>query len=322
MEGMPLLDVLRDLILDPQAQAALAANPHGYMQRFGYDDVNEADLAEAVSLVADTLPPHVAQAVTTAAATPDGAPDDGTVGMLERIATAGEDGFDDLADDGDDIDGDLVEGGSSRLDDPFGPGPSSFGEGGFDDAAGLADDADTLADDLVPGRGGPSDDTGDIGDGGSGGLDRLDDPDDPGLDDSGLDDTGLDDTGLDEPAGAEDRIGFGETGGGNGPTGDPAFGEGSPLDLAATPAPAGAEATAGGAPIDDLGSGSVDAREVDTEAFGSDAVVGGYGGDDAATGIDDLGDRDEGADAGDELAGEGDPADGGDEPPDDDVGSF
>jgi hypothetical protein len=310
MEGMPLLDVLRDLILDPEAQAALAANPHGYMQRFGYDDVNDADLAEAVSLVADTLPPHVAQAVTTAAAPPDGAPDDGTVGMLERIATAGEGGFDDLADDGGDIGGDLVEGGSSLLDDPFGPSPSSFGEGGFDDADGLADEADALADDLVPGRG-SSDDTGDLADDGSDGLDRLDDPDD----------TGLDDSGLDELAGTEDRIGFGETEGGDGPTGDPAFGEGSPLDPAATPAPAAAEATAGDAPTDDPGSGSVDAREVDTEAFGSDAVVGGYG-DDAATGIDDLGDRDEGADAGDELAGEGDPADGGDEPTDDDVGSF
>ena len=90
MEGTPLLDVMRGLILEPEAQAEFAADPSGYMQRFGYEDVPEDDMREAVGLVADTLPPDVAHAVTTAAAAPpdDDAFGDGSVGILGRISTA------------------------------------------------------------------------------------------------------------------------------------------------------------------------------------------------------------------------------------------
>ncbi len=87
MEGQPLLGVLRGLILDDGAQAEFTADPSGYMQRAGYDDISEEDLGEAVSLVADTLPPDVAHAVNTAAAPPDGVEDDGgALGMLGRLA--------------------------------------------------------------------------------------------------------------------------------------------------------------------------------------------------------------------------------------------
>jgi hypothetical protein len=87
MEGQPLLGVLRGLILDEGEQAEFTADPSGYMQRAGYDDISEEDLGEAVSLVADTLPPDVAHAVNTAAAPPDGAEDDGgPLGMLGRLA--------------------------------------------------------------------------------------------------------------------------------------------------------------------------------------------------------------------------------------------
>lgn len=87
MEGQPLLGVLRGLILDDGAQAEFTADPSGYMQRAGYDDISEEDLSEAVSLVADTLPPDVAHAVSTAAAPPDGGGDDGgALGMLGRLA--------------------------------------------------------------------------------------------------------------------------------------------------------------------------------------------------------------------------------------------
>jgi hypothetical protein len=87
MEGQPLLGVLRGLILDDGAQAEFTADPSGYMQRAGYDDISEEDLGEAVSLVADTLPPDVAHAVTTAATPPDGVEDDGgALGMLGRLA--------------------------------------------------------------------------------------------------------------------------------------------------------------------------------------------------------------------------------------------
>jgi hypothetical protein len=72
MDGMSLLDVLRGVMLDPAEQAAYNADPSAYLERFGYDDVDPADLSEAFGLVADTLPPAQAQAAWEAAATPDG----------------------------------------------------------------------------------------------------------------------------------------------------------------------------------------------------------------------------------------------------------
>lgn len=90
MEGTPLLDVMRGLILEPEAQADFAADPSGYMQRFGYEDVPEDDLREAAGLVADTLPPDVAHAVNTAAAAEPADGDtfgDGSVGLLGRLST-------------------------------------------------------------------------------------------------------------------------------------------------------------------------------------------------------------------------------------------
>jgi hypothetical protein len=72
MDGMSLLDVLRGVMLDPAEQAAYNADPSAYLERFGYDDVDPADLSEAFGLVADTLPPDQAQAAWAAASTPDG----------------------------------------------------------------------------------------------------------------------------------------------------------------------------------------------------------------------------------------------------------
>jgi hypothetical protein len=72
MDGMSLLDVLRGVMLDPAEQAAYNADPGAYLGRYGYDDVDAADLSEAFGLVADTLPPDQAQAAWEAAATPDG----------------------------------------------------------------------------------------------------------------------------------------------------------------------------------------------------------------------------------------------------------
>jgi hypothetical protein len=63
--GKSLLDVLRDVTLDPGEQAAFTADPAGYLAQYGYEDVQADDLSEAFSLVADTLPPEVAQAVST-----------------------------------------------------------------------------------------------------------------------------------------------------------------------------------------------------------------------------------------------------------------
>jgi hypothetical protein len=68
MDGMSLLDVLRGVMLDPAEQAAYNADPGAYLARYGYDDVDSADLSEAFGLVADTLPPEVAQAAWQASA--------------------------------------------------------------------------------------------------------------------------------------------------------------------------------------------------------------------------------------------------------------
>jgi hypothetical protein len=96
--GKPLLDVLRELTLDPGKQAAFADNPSGYLAQYGYEDVEADHLNEAFSLVADTLPPDVAQAVAstnpvaTAAAVPLD-PDDGRGGAPDTTINPHEDAF-------------------------------------------------------------------------------------------------------------------------------------------------------------------------------------------------------------------------------------
>lgn len=65
--GKPLLDVLRDVVLDPVEQAAFTDDPSAYLGQYGYEDVAPDDLSEAFGLVADTLPPDVAQAVASTA---------------------------------------------------------------------------------------------------------------------------------------------------------------------------------------------------------------------------------------------------------------
>jgi hypothetical protein len=58
-----LLDILRDVTLDPERGAAFTADPSHYLAEQGYPDVADEDLREAFSLVADTLPPEQAQEV-------------------------------------------------------------------------------------------------------------------------------------------------------------------------------------------------------------------------------------------------------------------
>ena len=116
--GKSLLDVLRDVTLDPGEQAAFTADPAGYLAQYGYEDVQADDLNEAFSLVADTLPPEVAQAVSTG-----------------NGPLAGADQFGETGDAGDLGPGDLS-----------GDGSQSFGAG-FD--TGVPDQPDpALADDT------------------------------------------------------------------------------------------------------------------------------------------------------------------------------
>jgi hypothetical protein len=73
-----LLEVLRTVTLDPGEQAAFTADRAGYLAQYGYEDVPDDALAEAFSLVADTLPADVAQTVA-----PGGADSFGSFGSTE-----------------------------------------------------------------------------------------------------------------------------------------------------------------------------------------------------------------------------------------------
>ena len=231
--GKPLLDVLRELSLDPDKQAAFDDNPARYLAQFGYEGVEADDLSEAFSLVADTLPPDEARSVVaTAPAPPDaddgsgGAPDttinpdeDAFGGVDESFDTASLNGSDgdgpDLSavDDIDDIDGldgldDVVDaevGDGAGGNGGYGTGELSLGDladEGFDGDG--IDAGDTVAfgvgseaGDGGDGATGLTDDLG--GDDGPPFLDddaeafALDDLDDAGGGDSGLGDDELDD---------------------------------------------------------------------------------------------------------------------------------
>jgi hypothetical protein len=65
--GRSLLEILRDVAVDPAEQAALAeVGAAPYLARHGFHDVDVEDVREAVDLVADTLPPEVARTLTFA----------------------------------------------------------------------------------------------------------------------------------------------------------------------------------------------------------------------------------------------------------------
>jgi hypothetical protein len=191
MDGMSLLDVLRGVMLDPAEQAVYDADPGAYLEQYGYQDVDPADLSEAFGLVADTLPVEVARAAWTGESGPeapalgadtadfdDGGADDAPPGGFGDAV----DGFDEDAPAAQDDTGDGDEGDTVL----------SFGEG----EAGDASDAgiDGLGDEGLFGTAAP--------DGA---------PDAHGLDDLDADDaafggftTGADD-GLDELAGGVDH---------------------------------------------------------------------------------------------------------------------
>lgn len=72
--GKSLLDVLREVVIDPTESAALdELGVTGYLARHGYEDVDPDDLREAVSLAADALPPEIAQVLADASQPAPGA---------------------------------------------------------------------------------------------------------------------------------------------------------------------------------------------------------------------------------------------------------
>jgi hypothetical protein len=154
MDGMSLLDVLRGVMLDPAEQAVYDADPGAYLEQYGYQDVDPADLSEAFGLVADTLPVDQARAAWTGESGPeapalgadtadfdDGGADDAPPGGFGEDAV---DGFDEDAPAAQDDTGDGDEGDTVL----------SFGEGEAGDASDAGVD-DGLGDDGLFGTAAP-----------------------------------------------------------------------------------------------------------------------------------------------------------------------
>lgn len=145
MNGMSLLDVLRDVMLDPAEQAAYSADPGAYLARHGYADVDPAHLSEAFGLVADTLPAEQAQAAWTAATGDDAEP----TGVQPEADAAVSFGYGDSdPTDADEVDlAEAANGGPHLLDVGTGIG------GGAD----RIDDVDHIDDGATPRFGDPTD---------------------------------------------------------------------------------------------------------------------------------------------------------------------
>lgn len=126
--GKSLLEVLREVAVDPAEQAALEEiGATRYLARYGFDNVDPEDLREAVSLVADTLPPDVAQALPFSS---EPVPGGGrpSSGLAESGGNPG-----DFGDVSHDVDGDATASGAgSTARPPEGSGPDTtlaFGAG-------------------------------------------------------------------------------------------------------------------------------------------------------------------------------------------------
>jgi large repetitive protein len=329
MDGMSLLDVLRGVMLDPAEQAAYNADPSAYLERFGYDDVDPADLSEAFGLVADTLPPDQAQAAWAAASTPDGdafgtvtadfdsdngaeppEPDGGLGPGSESPGDIGETSLSfgqGEADDGPPapaaVEPEAGDGGATAPGSDFEPAAPVGGESGLSDASGLDAGYADVADDF------------DDADG-----DGIDDAYDSDADGDGIDDAY--DSGAGGTVGTDadgDGIDDAYDSGASGAVGTDADGDGidDPYDTGASGA-VGTDADGDG--IDDTyDSGTGGAVGTDDSSAG-----GGFGG-----GLDADGDGiDGGYDSGlDDDLGDLDQIDGLDElsmpgPDDTDIGSF
>ncbi len=60
-----LLDFLRNLLGDPAERAQFDLDPEAYLRDHGFDDLDGHDVYDAVGLVCDTLPPSVAQEISS-----------------------------------------------------------------------------------------------------------------------------------------------------------------------------------------------------------------------------------------------------------------
>jgi hypothetical protein len=162
-----LLEVLRTVSLDPSEHAAFSADPAGYLAQYGYEDVPAEDLAEAFSLVADTLPADVAQTVSTSFGAEATEADAGGFGAEAAIDS---DGF--AA--GPSFDADATETTFGAVTNDFDDEADLGGADAPGDGDQLDDDADTLAS-LSQGPADDPDDLDGLDDGGFGAAYEADD---------------------------------------------------------------------------------------------------------------------------------------------------
>jgi hypothetical protein len=283
--GKPLLDVLRDLMLDPDEQAAFADDPSRYLAQYGYEDVEADHLNEAFSLVADTLPPDVAQTVTAAA----------PVASATQTADPTELGDTGPGDTGGDIDPDAFGGVNAGFDTMALNGTAGAAVDHLDDA----DADDEGSDDVDEG----SDDTFDDGldDAGPGPTDGADDVGGDGDGGFGSGELALGDLADDDGLDAGDAV---------------AFGVGS--DSAE---PADDAAAVSG--LTDLGDGATTLVPDDNPSVELDDLAGGDAGDEGFDDAPDYDEGGLGLDTGDDDAPLDDVDDGpADDPSFDDIGSF
>lgn len=217
MTGVSLLDVLRGVMLDPAEQAVYEADPAAYLQQYGYEGVDPADLSEAFGLVADTLPADQALGAYTGGTGPE-VPTmggDTTDFDIEPAADLGEGGPVDELDavPGPDDDHDVAaHGGEPDIADDLtgdftGDIDGGFGDG--DDTPGIGTDLGGDAPDLSFGRGvdvGEAADT-DLAAAGATGADDAPGDDVPAVD-AGLG-IGADDAFGDEAVDLDDPVGHG-----------------------------------------------------------------------------------------------------------------
>jgi hypothetical protein len=62
----PLIDFLRSVAAEPAEHDAFRRDPEGYLASHGYEGIHRDDATDAMSLVADTLPPATAARLVTA----------------------------------------------------------------------------------------------------------------------------------------------------------------------------------------------------------------------------------------------------------------
>jgi hypothetical protein len=138
----PLIDFLATVLTDPAELAAFRHAPAGFLAQHGYEGIDDEDAVEALSLVADTLPPPVAASFTRVA---DRTAADERMDALYDV----REGFDEPVDP---VSGDSLTHAVQAPDDPGEPDLSSF-SGSYLESWGLSEPEDSGPDPAEDGMG-------------------------------------------------------------------------------------------------------------------------------------------------------------------------